>query len=215
MNEIQEYYDGRYHIEQHGGQLLEDYSLAARVAFFQQYCCTQQNCSVMDFGCGTGGILSSLRDIDQERSLGIDVSSSAIEMAKARFPHLNWMKVAIGCPLPQAQRFDAVIASEVIEHVFDVDSFLQQLRDVLKDNGRLGLTCPYHGFWKDLAIVLSGKAEAHYHNPDDPHIRFYSLRGLRRVLSRNGFELQETRPICPYFGVSALSRMVGVVATKA
>lgn len=214
MNEIQSYYDREYHVEQHGGQLLGDYSLQARVKFFQDHCCTRPRCSVLDFGCGTGGVLSSLSGIDASESIGIDVSATAIDIAKSKFPHLRWLRVPIGSPLPADRKFDTVLASEVIEHVFDVDPFLQQLRDVLKDGGVLGLTCPYHGFWKDLAIVLSGKAEHHFHNPYDPHIRFYSLKALNRVLDKNGFVMDRHRPICPYFGLPALGRMVGVTAKK-
>jgi hypothetical protein len=76
------------------------------------------------------------------------------------------------------------------------------------------LTCPFHGFWKDLLIVLSGRAEHHFHNPYDPHIRFYSLKSLNKVLERNGFILERSLPICPYFGIPVLGRMIGVVARK-
>lgn len=207
------YYDGEYHTQELGGQLLTDYSLPARVAFFQQHCCAP-GCAVLDFGCGTGGILSSLKSIREQDSLGVDVSQTAISVAKATFPSLRWERVAIGEPLPAHSPFDVVVASEVIEHAFDADAFLQQLRAALKPGGTLGLSCPFHGFWKDLAIVLLGKAESHFHNPDDPHIRFYSVKALRTVLERNGFSLELTRPICPYLGMPFLARMVGVKAIK-
>lgn len=166
-NDIQSYYDARYHIEEHGGDLLGDYSLPSRVAFFQKYCC-KSRCSVLDFGCGTGGILSGLRDISIPKSLGIDVSQAAIASAKDSFPTYRWERVEIGADLPSAELFDLVVTSEVIEHVFDADDYLQRLRSSLVPGGTLGLTCPFHGFWKDLAIVLSGKSEHHFHNPYDP-----------------------------------------------
>ena len=212
-NDMQNYYDFQYHVDQHGGNLLGDYSLPSRIAFFQMHCCSPQ-CSVLDFGCGTGGVLSGLRDISITGSVGIDVSRSAIASAKAAFPAYRWERVEIGGDLPGVGPFDLVVSSEVIEHVFDVDDYLQRLRSALVLGGTLGLTCPFHGLWKDLVIILAGKSEHHFHNPYDPHIRFYSLRSLKEVLTKNGFDFKLARPICPRFGVSALARMIGVKAIK-
>lgn len=39
--------------------------------------------------------------------------------------------------------FDFVFASEVIEHVFNLDELLQEIVRVLRPNGYVGLTCPF------------------------------------------------------------------------
>jgi 2-polyprenyl-6-hydroxyphenyl methylase/3-demethylubiquinone-9 3-methyltransferase len=211
---LQNYYDNKYHDDWQKEALLEDYSLSARLDFFQKEC-IRDGAKVLDYGCGTGAILTGLKNIDRDGSVGIDCSSAAIEFAKSRFKEHHWQAVPMDIDLPFPDgAFDVVLSSEVIEHVFDVDDYLAKLRRVLKPNGVLGLSCPYHGFVKDMAILLSGRFESHFHNPYEPHIRFYSLKAIRRVLDKNGFDLVKKRPICPYWGIPALARMMAFKARK-
>jgi ubiquinone/menaquinone biosynthesis C-methylase UbiE len=209
---IQGYYDKEYHSDYTKSALLTDYSLRSRLNFFQTHCITK-NAKVLDYGCGTGAILTGLKNIDKNSSYGVDVSESAIEFAKSKFADYKWKRVAIGDSLPFGDdSFDVVLSSEVIEHVFDVDGYLRELHRVLKPNGILGLSCPFHGFIKDFLILVSGQFEKHFHNPYDPHIRFYSMKSIRRVLTKNAFELIKKKAICPYLGLPFLSRMMAFKA---
>ena len=212
VERIQSYYDKEYHNEYKKTALLEDYSLNARLNFFQSECIKKENAKVLDYGCGTGAILTGLKNIDKDGSYGVDISESAIEFAKSKFPDYNWKKISIDDVLPFNESFDVVISSEVIEHIFDVDGYLRELHRVLKPNGILGLSCPFHGFIKDFLILVSGQFEKHFHNPYDPHIRFYSLKSIKRVLTKNSFELVKKKSICPYFGLPFLSRMMAFKA---
>jgi ubiquinone/menaquinone biosynthesis C-methylase UbiE len=209
---MQKYYSKEYHSEATMAALLADYSLTARLSFFQAEC-IDSNARVLDFGCGTGAILTGLKGVNRSASYGVDVSENAIGFAKAKFPDYNWLQVPIDSALPfDNNRFDVVLSSEVIEHVFDVDNYLRELHRVLKPGGILGLSCPFHGFLKDLLILLSGKFESHFHNPYDPHIRFYSMKSIRDALDKNSFQLIKKQAICARLGFAPLGRMVAVKA---
>lgn len=208
----QSYYDKEYHNEYRKSALLTDYSLRSRLDFFQSECIAK-NARVLDYGCGTGAILTGLENIDKNGSYGVDVSESAIEFAKSKFADYKWRKVPIDDVLPFSDAsFDVVISSEVLEHVFDVDGYLKELHRVLKPNGILVVSCSFHGFIKDFPILVTGQFENHFHNPYDPHIRFYSLKSIQRVLTKNSFELIKKKGICPYLGLPYLSRMIALKA---
>lgn len=214
MSRMQEYYDQSYHDKSRTKTLLTDYSLQKRIEFFQNNCLTD-GASVLDFGCGAGALLTAFKEISQENSFGVDVSKSTIDFVNKKWPNYNWMRIGIDDKLPfENETFDCVISSEVIEHVFDVDNYLSEFWRVLKPRGILGLSCPYHGFLKDLAILLTGKFENHFHNPYDPHIRYYSIKALRHVLTNNQFNLVERRAICSYFHFKPLAKMIGLKALK-
>lgn len=86
--------------------------------------------------------------------------------------------------------FDAVISTEVIEHLFLPAALPRFARAVLKPGGHLIVTTPYHGYIKNLLICLAGKWDSH-HTPlwDGGHIKFWSRRTLSDLLEANGFEV--------------------------
>jgi len=73
-----------------------------------------------------------------------------------------------------------IYASEVIEHALDTDGMFREFNRCLKPSGKLILTCPYHGFLKNVLVVMLN-FEKHF-NPVGGHIRFYSLKSLKAIL---------------------------------
>ena len=60
--------------------------------------------------------------------------------------------------------------------------------DLLEPGGTLILSTPFHGYWKNLALALSGKMDAHFTALwDGGHIKFWSERTLRSLLHEAGF----------------------------
>lgn len=95
---------------------------------------------LVDLGCGDGRFLRALQDHHRPWTLcGIDLSESQIEMNKKTMPGLEWYSADLGAEkLPfgcQGKTFDAVIASEIIEHVEDPVRFLSNARDLANPNG--------------------------------------------------------------------------------
>src|SRR5262245_58608310 len=145
--------------------------------------------AVLDIGCGNGAMLAEIQKHGWWTLCGIETSESAVSLARRQgldvlFSNGNGDLGA----LLGSRTFDLVILIEVIEHVFDPRRLLREARTVLRPGGRLLVTTPYHGYWKNLAIALVGKGDSHY-NPlwDGGHIKFWSTRTLTEVLSETGF----------------------------
>jgi len=86
--------------------------------------------------------------------------------------------------------FDAVISTEVIEHLFLPAALPHFARSVLNPGGHLIVTTPYHGYLKNLLICLAGKWVSHHTSMwDGGHIKFWSRRTLSDLLEANGFEV--------------------------
>ncbi len=50
------------------------------------------------------------------------------------------------------------------------------------------MSTPYHGYWKNLAMAVTGKLDAHFTALwDGGHIKFWSMRTLRALLEEAGF----------------------------
>jgi 2-polyprenyl-6-hydroxyphenyl methylase/3-demethylubiquinone-9 3-methyltransferase len=87
--------------------------------------------------------------------------------------------------------FDLLVSIEVVEHLYDPESFLTRVRNALTPGGVFVLTTPYHGYLKNLLIAASGKFDAHY-NPLNKggHIKFWSKRTITTLLESAGFKVE-------------------------
>ena len=92
---------------------------------------------ILDIGCG-GGLLSEPMSRLGAEVTGIDASDKNIEIAKfhARKDNLN-IKYLCASPekLNTNTKFDVILNMEIIEHVKDVDFFLQSCSKLLRKNG--------------------------------------------------------------------------------
>ena len=143
---------------------------------------------VLDYGCGKGA--AAARFVEAGHSVvGVDIAEKLIEFGRETVPSAEFHLIGTDSALPFADAsFDACYSSEVIEHVFDIRSYLSEISRVLRPGGQLLLTTPYHGLIKNLAIAAFN-FERHFHVYGG-HIRFFTARSLRRTLNDSGFEVE-------------------------
>lgn len=91
--------------------------------------------------------------------------------------------------LPKGLRFDAVVSSDVIEHLYRPAALIETAAAMLKPGGYLIIGTPYHGYLKNLAISILGKWDSHHGvHWNGGHIKFFSERTLHRLVVEHGFE---------------------------
>jgi 2-polyprenyl-3-methyl-5-hydroxy-6-metoxy-1,4-benzoquinol methylase len=139
-------------------------------------------------GCGNGSFSNILNDLGYD-VVGVEYSTSGIEIAQQQYPNCKFIEASI-YDLPYSQlkpEFDVVISVEVIEHLFDPKQLIRSAKKCLKPGGTLVLTTPYHGYWKNLALALSGKMDGHFTALwDVGHIKFFSVPTLTQLLTTEG-----------------------------
>ncbi|PIK40749.1 putative hexaprenyldihydroxybenzoate methyltransferase, mitochondrial [Apostichopus japonicus] len=145
--------------------------------------------SILDVGCG-GGILSEALVRLGATVTGIDAASSMVEAAKQhasldpslhdRLRYLN--TTSSDLVLTEAERFDGVVASEVVEHVSDLEGFLGDCVRLTKpDLGSHVLTIAL-GEW--LGPVPRGTHQ---------YQKFVTPERLKQILQENNCETKFLR----------------------
>jgi SAM-dependent methyltransferase len=110
---------------------------------------------ILDLGCGDGAAagLAAQRN-PGHHLIGFDWSAGAL--ARARRLGLTVVRSGVD-PLPVATgSVDVVIMSELIEHLVDTDSALDEVRRVLRPGGSLLLSTPNLAAWYNRGLVALG-----------------------------------------------------------
>jgi ubiquinone/menaquinone biosynthesis C-methylase UbiE len=149
---------------------------------------------VLDAGCGTGRNLVEFGALAEEAE-GVDFSEEAVAFCRRR--GLEGVRRARLEELPfPDDRFDLIIATDVIEHIEDDRRALVELRRVAAAGANLIITVPaYSWLWSQHDVSL------HHH-------RRYTLRRLCAAVGGTGWE----PAVSSYFYTAMLPAVAAVRA---
>ena len=108
-------------------------------------------CSFLEIGCGTGFVLSGIADAFPDvRLSGSEIFVEGLEFAAKRLKGVELMQMDAR-RIPYADEFDAIGAFDVLEHIKEDLTVLQEIYRALKPGGGLVLTVPQHPFlWSSV-----------------------------------------------------------------
>jgi SAM-dependent methyltransferase len=136
---------------------------------------------VLDAGCGRS-LFTEIRPDWPFTIVAADVDHDLLVSRKSLFGDVRWL-VGAAEPLPfRSQRFDAVFAGELIEHLTDPRPALAEFARVLRPGGTLILTTPNRG---RLANVVDGSERPY--SPD--HLSELCFDEVHLLLREQGFEV--------------------------
>ncbi len=139
--------------------------------------------AVLDVGCGSGRIIQDLPE-----AVGMDIVPGKLRFLRPRHP---WLVQGSLFALPfRAGAFDAVICSEVIEHVPDAPPLFEELGRVLRPGGTLILGTPDYArkLWWLLEWIYGKVLPGAY---AQEHITHYTREGLARRLRDQGYTVHD------------------------
>ena len=170
--------------------------------------------TVLDVGCGNG-IMSRAIAQHGYQVFGIDISAKAIEKARAvEHDNVRFEVMSADELVADGSTYDAVICSEVLEHLSDPSQLLKTLHALLSDDGVLVVTVPNGRGPRELMItqpmqklqqqggILLKGAEAakkalgytgktEQSDADDlSHVQYFTKNSLRRLLNTHLFRMQ-------------------------
>lgn len=134
---------------------------------------------LLDIGCSTGAFMQSAKNMGWKVE-GVEISYKAAAMAKK----LTNSKVFIGKveEFQSDEKFDAITAWEVLEHVEDPLEFIESCQKLLKPNGILALSTPN---WNSPWVKKSNKDE---HWPPF-HLTFWNRFTIKTLFDKSNLKV--------------------------
>lgn len=166
---------------------------------------------ILDFGCGTGEQVTFPLAKAGHQVVGFDTHEPSMVQARQRFqlPNLEFRAVSTD------ERFDAIICSEVLEHLEHPAKLLIDLNRLLQAGGMMIVTTPngrgsyemlctlerllirtgIHALFRRFAPHETQNAsDSGFLNQESVHVQFFRLKQLQELFEGAGFQVAERRP---------------------
>ena len=169
-----------------------------------------KNAKVLDLGCGTGELII-------ERVSAVNKPEIyAVEIDRIHFKEIKKLGIKViitdlekGLPYKN-NYFDIISANQIIEHLVNVDYFMEEIHRVLKPNGYVILSTENLSSWHNLFALFLGWQAFSQHistkknigNPlklnmaiggksHDCHIKIFTPRGLKELTQMNNLYVEK------------------------
>jgi len=159
--------------------------------FVNKYVVDRKN--IIDIGCGAGTLCFYIAN-KGINVLGIDISSSAINVCQKSSRSLNLDKLAkfkvVNFPEESVgEKFDLVILTEVIEHINNDSLALEKIFNMLNKGGVAIITTP------SLNAPLYKLGYANNFDKKVGHLRRYTIESLSKKCEDSGLRVIETEKV--------------------
>ena len=138
----------------------------------------------LDYGCGSGYYINIAKNLGWD-SFGVDFDKDALLVAK----NLGLKVFSENIDLNSLPKFDCILCSHVIEHVYDPKALLSKFSEILNPGGVLLISSPCSN---SNMLRIFGK---YWRGLEAPrHIAIPSISSLVQVLEKLNFDVIQVMP---------------------
>lgn len=141
----------------------------------------KKNLKILEVGCGYGYLSYSLNKAGFNVK-AIDIAEKAIQFAKENLGNFYYQMNINEFSNQANEKFDLIIATEVIEHLEDPNDFIENCIRLLDENGHILVTTPNKDYSKPNAIWQTDLPPV--------HIYWIGLKGIKRFAERHKLEIK-------------------------
>lgn len=143
---------------------------------------------ILDIGSGSGWLANNILEKTQNFITCVDISATNLKKIAALHPNNERLALiqAEAVPLPfVAHTFNCVVCSEVIEHLAEPKTAIDEMLRIVAPNGSVIITTPYKEKIKQELCI-----HCHKLTPSNAHLHSFDEVVLRQICERDNVELQ-------------------------
>jgi 2-polyprenyl-3-methyl-5-hydroxy-6-metoxy-1,4-benzoquinol methylase len=153
----------------------------------------------LEFGCGCG-LFSELvkKELDAE-CWGVEIEEKYAQIAAEKLDRVIRSDAGDSIAILPDGYFDCIILNDVLEHLEDPFSLLENLKSKVTSNGVVVLSIPNVRFWNNLRAFI-WRGEWDYEDAgilDSTHLRFFTHKSLLRMFQKLGYEVLNIEGLRP------------------
>jgi SAM-dependent methyltransferase len=154
--------------------------------------------SILEFGCGEGALGSALKARQPCRVVGIEMDEAAAAVAATRLDAV--LRGDVRGLIPKIdETFDCIVGGDILEHLDDPWTFLQELPRIARPGAALLLSLPNVASWPIIADLLAGRFDYVYMGITCVgHLRFFTRKSIGEMLRIGGWDTIEIEPQPPF-----------------
>jgi len=139
-----------------------------------------KNESILEIGSASGELLSILKEKGYINILGMDPSPVCAHIAKQSL-NIDTFIGSIDDVYKLTEQFNTLILVGVLEHIRDLNTSLNKIKELLLPNGRIFIVVP------DASQYYNGK-DAPFQEFSIEHINFFGQLSLNNLFRKHGFK---------------------------
>ncbi|UCH12664.1 MAG: class I SAM-dependent methyltransferase [Candidatus Omnitrophota bacterium] len=152
------------------------------------------NKTILDVGCSVGnlGILLKQRN---NKMTGVDINKACTETAKEVYDELIIGDIESEVTRTKIdKKFDVIIYSETLEHLKEPQDILCSQKQFIQKDGFMVVVVPNVAFWRNRFLMFLGNWDYKEEGIlDKTHLRFYTLKTIKELISRAGYTIVEVK----------------------
>jgi SAM-dependent methyltransferase len=146
---------------------------------------------ILDLGCSSGLLAEQMR---ARGHFVVGVDNAELPGVRARTDSFFVADLAEGIPAEVGTGYDVIVAGDVVEHLPRPLETVRQIAGLLRPQGQLLLSVPNFSHWYPRLRVATGLFGYDRRGIlDQTHLRFFTRRSLRRMVTGAGFDILEEK----------------------
>ncbi|KKQ53539.1 MAG: Two-component response regulator [Parcubacteria group bacterium GW2011_GWD2_38_11] len=151
-----------------------------------------KNADMLDIGCYDGTFLSKVKNRNNNFH-GVEASDFGVQLCEEKKIKVKQFFFDDRNQFPfEDNLFDVIVIGEIIEHIYDTDFFLQEIKRLLKPSGKLIISTPNIASFGRRIFLFLGKNPIIEVSPNEydssGHIRYFTFNTLRKLLNKHEFK---------------------------
>ena len=150
---------------------------------------------VLDIGAGPGSIARVLTEKCNCRVTAVEIDDDVMPLLAPvceQVHRLDLNDESWPQRLGDADRFDVVIAADVLEHLYDPWATLARMTGLIKEDGYVVVSLPHASYAGMLASLLDNNFEYRVSGLlDRTHLRFFGIRNMQALFDNAGLAIED------------------------